>query len=68
MRRVYLVVFFFYLLAPLAVMALATFNTSRFPTVTPWLGPTTQWFVAPWHDRPLLPGPPPPLLVAFFFW
>ena len=32
----YMVAFFLYLFAPLAIMGIATFNTSRFPTVTPW--------------------------------
>lgn len=46
----YLVLFFLYLFLPLVVMALAAFNTSRFPTVTPWLGTTTEWFAALWND------------------
>lgn len=65
LMRVYLVVFFFYLLAPLAVMALATFNTSRFPTVTPWLGTTTQWFVALWNDRQMWQGLSSSFIVGF---
>jgi spermidine/putrescine transport system permease protein len=32
-------------------MAAATFNSSRFPTVSPWLGFTLQWFNALWEDR-----------------
>lgn len=47
----YLVLFFAYLFAPLVVMGAATFNTSRFPTVTPWQGTTLQWFQALWADR-----------------
>src|SRR6185369_5897443 len=42
--KVYLAIFFIYLYVPLIVMGGATFNTSRFPTVTPWLGTTTKWF------------------------
>jgi spermidine/putrescine transport system permease protein len=42
--RVYLGVFLAYLFLPLVIMAAATFNTSRFPTVTPWLGTTLRWF------------------------
>ena len=38
---------------PLAVMAAATFNTSRFPTVTPWLGFTVDWFAALFRDAQL---------------
>lgn len=41
---IYLLAFFVYLFAPLVVMSAAAFNTSRFPTVTPWLGTTTDWF------------------------
>ena len=41
---VYMAAFFLYLFAPLAIMGIATFNTSRFPTVTPWTGTTLKWF------------------------
>ncbi len=41
---VYIWIFFFYLFAPLLVMAAATFNDSRFPTITPWQGTTLKWF------------------------
>jgi spermidine/putrescine transport system permease protein len=47
----YMVLFFLYLFLPLAVMAAATFNTSKFPTVTPWLGTTLDWFAALWADQ-----------------
>jgi spermidine/putrescine transport system permease protein len=46
----YLGLFFAYLFIPLMIMSAATFNTSRFPTITPWLGTTLQWFVALWND------------------
>ncbi|MBL8590494.1 MAG: ABC transporter permease [Methylobacteriaceae bacterium] len=49
--RVYLGVFFVYLFAPLVIMSAATFNTSRFPTVAPWMGATLQWFQALWADE-----------------
>ncbi|TXH37926.1 MAG: ABC transporter permease [Rhodospirillaceae bacterium] len=42
--NIYLWVFLFYLFLPLIVMGAATFNSSRFPTVTPWLGTTLKWF------------------------
>ena len=48
--QIYLWVFLAYLFLPLAIMAAATFNTSRFPTVTPWLGTTTRWFEALYND------------------
>ncbi|MGR2739705.1 ABC transporter permease [Billgrantia sp. Q4P2] len=42
--RFYVVIFFAYLFLPLIIMAAATFNDSRFPTVTPWDGTTLRWF------------------------
>lgn len=42
----YLGIFFAYLFMPLMVMGIATFNVSRFPTVTPWQGTTLKWFSA----------------------
>lgn len=47
----YLLAFFCYLFAPLAIMGAATFNDSRFPTVTPWRGATLKWFGELWADR-----------------
>jgi len=44
--RTYLGIFFLYLFLPLIVMGTATFNDSRFPTVTPWRGTTLKWFSA----------------------
>src|SRR6185437_16303783 len=41
--KIYLTVFFIYLYVPLVIMGAATFNSSRFPTVTPWLGTTLKW-------------------------
>ncbi|PYF78871.1 MULTISPECIES: ABC transporter permease [Marinomonas] len=44
--RFYIGVFFIYLFTPLIIMGLATFNDSRFPTVSPWKGATLKWFEA----------------------
>ncbi|CUB06163.1 ABC-type spermidine/putrescine transport system, permease component II [Marinomonas fungiae] len=44
--RLYIGVFFLYLFTPLIVMGLATFNDSRFPTISPWRGATLKWFEA----------------------
>ena len=52
----YLGLFLLYLFLPLAIMAAATFNVSRFPTVTPWLGTTTKWFAALWQDEGMWSG------------
>ncbi|MGH6885174.1 MAG: ABC transporter permease, partial [Kiloniellales bacterium] len=48
--KAYLGVFFAYLFLPLAIMGAATFNSSRFPTVTPWQETTLKWFVALAND------------------
>ncbi|KZM40698.1 spermidine/putrescine ABC transporter permease [Marinomonas sp. SBI22] len=44
--RFYIGVFFTYLFIPLIIMGAATFNDSRFPTVSPWKGATLKWFEA----------------------
>ena len=44
--RTYIGIFFLYLFLPLIVMGTATFNDSRFPTITPWRGTTLKWFSA----------------------
>ncbi len=49
--KVYIWIFFIFLYLPLAIMGTATFNTSRFPTVTPWLGTTLKWFPALADDQ-----------------
>ncbi len=54
--RAYLGLFFVYLFLPLIVMAAATFNASRFPTVTPWTGTTLQWFGELWADARMWEG------------
>jgi len=48
--HLYLGVFLIYLLAPLLIMAGAAFNDSAFPSVYPWKGWTTRWFVELWAD------------------
>ncbi|WP_233092935.1 ABC transporter permease [Paracoccus sp. IB05] len=47
----YLTLFLAYLFLPLIIMSAATFNTSKFPTVTPWLGTTMGWFQELWNDK-----------------
>lgn len=49
--RFYIGVFFLYLFTPLIVMGVATFNNSRFPTITPWKGATLKWFEALAQDN-----------------
>lgn len=50
LMRAYLVVFLLYLFLPLLIMGLATFNDSRFPTITPWNAFTLKWFDALFAD------------------
>lgn len=62
--KAYLAVFFAYLFLPLLIMAAATFNESRFPTVTPWTGTTLRWFSALWADGGMWDALTNSLLVA----
>jgi spermidine/putrescine transport system permease protein len=62
----YFAAFFLYLFAPLAIMGAATFNTSRFPTVTPWQGTTLDWFNALWADTGMWNALWTSIVVAFF--
>lgn len=62
----YMAAFFLYLFVPLAIMAAATFNTSRFPTVTPWQGTTLQWFSELWRDGAMWQSVWTSIVVAFF--
>lgn len=48
--HLYMVLFLAYLLIPLLVMSGAAFNASKLPTIVPWKGWTTMWFVAMWND------------------
>lgn len=48
--RAYVVIFLGFMLLPLIVMGGAAFNDSRFPSVYPWAGLTSRWFVDLWND------------------
>lgn len=48
--HVYMAAFLLYLLAPLAVMSGAAFNDNRLPSIVPWKGLTSRWFVDMWND------------------
>lgn len=61
----YMILFFAYLFLPLAVMTAATFNTSKFPTVTPWLGTTLHWFSALWADQAMWKALRVSILIGF---
>ncbi len=40
----YILLFFLYLFGPLIIMSASAFNTSTYPTITPWEGTTLGWF------------------------
>lgn len=63
--RFYIGVFFLYLFTPLIIMGLATFNDSRFPTVSPWRGTTLKWFEALAQDNAMWEALGNSALVAF---
>jgi spermidine/putrescine transport system permease protein len=48
--HVYMGLFLLYLIIPLVVMSGAAFNASKLPTIYPWKGFTSEWFVAMWND------------------
>ena len=52
----YLVFFYLFLFAPLAVMSLAAFNAYPYPSVTQWQGWTLRWFGELARDERLLQG------------
>jgi spermidine/putrescine transport system permease protein len=56
MFAVYIVVFFLYLLGPLAVMGVSAFNTPQYPQVWPFEGFTLDWFGSLFTDQDLMTG------------
>ncbi len=52
----YLIIFFSYLLGPLVVMSLTAFNSSGFPSVSPWACFTFEWFGVLWDDKHIRDG------------
>ncbi len=50
MIRAYLVIFLLFMLLPLVIMGGAALNDTRFPSIYPWAGLTTRWFVDLWND------------------
>ena len=53
---IYLLAFFAFLLGPLVILGVTAFNTSAYPQVVPFDGPTGQWFAALWDDRDVVYG------------
>ncbi len=56
MFALYTVVFFLYLLGPLAVMGVSAFNTPQYPQVWPVEGLTLDWFAALFADQDMMTG------------
>ena len=52
----YLLIFFGYLLGPLLVMSATAFNSSGFPSVSPWQCFTFEWFDVLFNDKRILQG------------
>lgn len=52
----YLALFFTYLLGPLVIMSITAFNSSTFPSMTPWECLTFGWFSALFQDERILNG------------
>ena len=52
----YLVVFFGYLLGPLAVMSITAFNSPSFPKAAPWECLTFEWFDVLVNDQRIMNG------------
>ena len=48
--HLYFGAFLFYLLVPLIIMGGAAFNDNRLPSVYPWKGWTTRWFIDLFND------------------
>jgi spermidine/putrescine transport system permease protein len=48
--RAYMIAFLLYMILPLVIMGGAAFNDSRFPSIYPWAGWTSRWFVELWND------------------
>jgi len=52
----YLIIFFSYLLGPLVVMSMTAFNSSGFPSVSPWACFTFEWFRVLFDDKHIRDG------------
>lgn len=52
----YLLIFFSYLLGPLAVMSLTAFNSAAFPSVSPWACFSLEWFDVLFDDKHVREG------------
>jgi spermidine/putrescine transport system permease protein len=64
--HIYMVLFLAYMLVPLIVMGGAAFNNSKLPTILPWKGLTSQWFVGMWNDDRIWSSFLSTIIVAIF--
>lgn len=64
--QIYTVIFMAYMLLPLFVMGGAALNDSRFPTILPWQGFTTRWFVELYNDQDMWRAAFATLMVGLF--
>ncbi len=63
--RFYMIVLLGFLLFPLVIVAGAALNDSAFPSVWPWRGFTTRWFVDLWNNGRFWVAAGNTMLVAF---
>lgn len=56
MLAFYILLFFFYLFGPLAVMSVTAFNTPSYPQAVPFEAFTLDWFVKLWNHRAMMEG------------
>jgi spermidine/putrescine transport system permease protein len=64
--HIYMALFLAYMLVPLIVMGGAAFNNSKLPTILPWKGLTSQWFVGMWNDDRIWSSFLSTIIVAIF--
>ena len=60
----YILLFFTYLFGPLIVMSFTAFNSSEFPSISPWNCVTPEWFGVLFKDQHLMGGLRSSLLVG----
>ncbi|XXK21475.1 ABC transporter permease [Arenicellales bacterium nBUS_48] len=61
----YILLFFSYLFGPLLVMSFTAFNSSEFPSISPWNCFTDEWFEVLVKDNQLMGGLKSSLVVGF---
>jgi spermidine/putrescine transport system permease protein len=64
--QIYTVVFLAYMIVPLFVMGGAALNDSRFPTILPWKGLTSRWFIELYNDQDMWNAAVATIVVGIF--